>query len=106
MVKRSKIKHIQIENIVFTVQMCLVALSLAVYIYFIMTSVFQIVLRQELQISIQTAETKISELESIYFEKTDSISRATAEDFGLVAISPTAYVELAPDGDRITRKDN
>ncbi len=70
-----------------------------------MTSVVQVVLRQEMQVSLGEVETRISSLEAEYFARSSDISEETAEEFGLVAVSPTAYVEVAPLGDRLTRKD-
>jgi hypothetical protein len=88
------------------VQWSLLLVALIAYAYFIMISVVQIVLRQELHVSIQEAETRISELESTYFERANTLSREKAGEFGLVAVTPTAYVNVASEGDRLTRRDN
>lgn len=97
--------HIHIDRVLLTVQVVLFLVALVSYGYFISASVVQIVLRQELMVSIQEAETNVSKLEATYFENVNKLSRDTAEQYGLVAIEPTAYVHVAPSGDRLTRND-
>jgi len=103
--KKAKKNTLQVENVLFYGLWSVFLTALAGYLYFTMTSVVQTVLREELQISIQETETRISELDAVYFEKTKKISRENAEEYGLVAISPSAYIEVGSQGGRITRND-
>ena len=101
----SKTKYVHLEKVTLFVLTVLVCASLATYTYFIMSSVVQVVLRQELHIAIGQVETQISELEAEYFARTSELSEQTASEYGLVAVSPAAYVEVTPLGDRLTRSD-
>jgi hypothetical protein len=92
-------------RVVVWLQMTLFTIGLVAYLYFILLSVIQIVLRQELMVSIQEAETTISELESTYFAYADMLTPQTAEQYGLVAVEPSAYVTVTPTGNRLTRND-
>lgn len=103
--KKAKIARVRYEVLVSWTQWFLLFLALAFYIYFIATSVFQVVLRQELMVSIQEAETRVSQLEATYFEKTNAISMDTAAEYGLVAISAPTYVTVNAKGDKLTRND-
>lgn len=100
------IRQIRFEKLFFWIQWSLLFLALGIYAYFIMISVVQIVLRQELHVSIQETETRVSELESTYFQRLNTISRETADEFGLVEVSPTAYVQVVLKGDRLTQRNN
>jgi len=103
--KATKTSHFRFESALLWFLSALFMVALALYAYFIMTSVVQVVLRQELQVELGEVETRISGLEAEYFARSSTISEETAGEFGLVAVTPSAYVEVAPLGDRLTRKD-
>jgi|GEM_PF-3396255 len=101
----AKLQHVHVERVISWFEWTLFAIALAAYVYFIAMSVVQVVLRQELLVSIQEAETHVSELEAVYFERSGEISRDIAQQYDLVALAPIAYVEVAPEGERLTRRD-
>lgn len=96
--------RIKPENVVLWLEMTIFMVGLVAYIYFILLSTMQVVLRQELVVSIQETETKVSELEATYFAQVNTLTPETASEYGLVAVKPVAYVTVA-SGDRLTRKD-
>ncbi len=98
------ILHIRLERLVSWLQWAVMLVALVVYIYFIATTVVQVVLRQELLVSIQNVETNISKLEAVYFESSNKLSKDMASEYGLVAIAPIAYVDVMVEN-RLTRKD-
>jgi hypothetical protein len=93
------------EVLVSLAQWSLLFLALAVYIYFIALSVFQVVLRQELMVSIQEAETRVSQLESTYFESANKISQEMATEYGLVAVASPVYLTVSSNVGLLTRSD-
>lgn len=97
--------HIRYELLISWFEWFLFVLAIVVYIYFIAMSVVQVVLRQELLVSIQEAETRVSELEASYFERSNKISRDMATEYGLVAVSAPQYVTVVTEGDKLTRND-
>ena len=97
--------HIQVEYIISWLEWFLFVVAIVVYIYFIAMSVVQVVLRQELLVSIQEAETKVSELEATYFEQSNKISKDMATERGLVALTSPQYITVLTEGDRLTRND-
>lgn len=100
----TKFLHIRFGRAIFWLQWILLSALLALYAYFIVMSVVQVVLRQELLVAIQEAETQVSQLEAEYFEHSNDLSQETALALGFVELSPVAYVHVAPEGDRISRR--
>lgn len=97
--------HVRIELLVSWFEWSLLVLALALYIYFIAASVIQVVLRQELLVSIQEAETRVSTLEATYIVGSSRLSRATAEEYGLVTLETASYVTVTQEHDRLTRSE-
>lgn len=97
--------HIRYELLISWFEWVLFVLAIVLYIYFIAMSVVQVVLRQELLVSIQEAETRVSELEADYFERSNKISRDMADEYGLVAVAAPVYITVVPEGDRLTRNE-
>jgi hypothetical protein len=97
--------HIRYEALISLIEWTFCVLAFVLYIYFIAMSVVQVVLREELLVSIQDAETRVSELEAQYFERSNKISREMADEYGLVAISEPTYITVVPVGDRLTRNE-
>jgi hypothetical protein len=101
---RIQLGHIPFDRIVFWCEWVLLGAALAAYTYFIVFSVVHVVLRQELTVSIQTEQTHVSDLEGQYLAQQTAISRATADQMGLVALKPSAYVSVGADSSRLTRR--
>jgi len=97
------LQHLQAARLLLWMECALLAIACAAYMYFIATSVVQVVLRQELLVEIQEAETRVSGYEATYFARLDALRPETAEKYGLVAISPSAYVTV-DSGERLTRR--
>jgi hypothetical protein len=97
--------HIRYELLISWFEWALFVLAIVLYIYCIAMTVVQVVLRQELVVSIQEAETRVSELEADYFERSNKISREMADEYGLVAVSAPVYITVVPEGDRLTRNE-
>lgn len=102
--KNNKI-HIRVESIISWLEWSILLLALVAYIYFIAMSVIQVVLRQELLVSIQEAETRVSTLEATYIVGSSKLSRDTADEYGLVALDSASYVTVASQNDRLTRRE-
>lgn len=96
--------RIRFERLFLWLEVVLFLVALFFYVYFILITIVQIVLRQELLVSIQEAETHVSQLEATYFAQANTISPHMAQEYGLVAIEPSLYVHLIPSGERITRR--
>ena len=95
--------HVRIESCISWIEWSLLALALLLYIYFIAMSVIQVVLRQELLVSVQEAETRVSNLEASYIEGSSVLSRDTANELGLVDVPTGSYVTVASGNNRLTR---
>jgi len=96
--------HVRIEACISWLEWSLLTLALLLYIYFIAMTVIQVVLRQELLVSVQEAETRVSNLEASYIEGSSVLSQDTATSLGLVEVPTASYVTVAREGhDRLTR---
>jgi hypothetical protein len=82
------------DHVLTWVLMTTLVVALFAYVYFIAWSVVHVVLRQEYLVDIQEAETIVSNLEAEYLERSAKISRDLADEYGLVAVAPSAYVEV------------
>ena len=102
--KKTKIAPFRFKNTLLCFLSVFFLISLVLYIYFILSAVVQVVLRQELHVAVTEVETYISELEAEYFAQTATISKEMIHEYGLVATTPAAYVEVSP-GNRLTRRD-
>ena len=95
----------RLERALFSGLCFLLLGAIFVYMYFISMTVLQVALRQELIVAIQEKELKVSQLEAVYFEKINTLSRDSATEIGLVVIEPLAYVSVSPRGGYLTRGD-
>ncbi|HCC05457.1 TPA: hypothetical protein DEP58_04100 [Patescibacteria group bacterium] len=96
--------HVRIESCISWLEWSLLALALLLYIYFIAMTVIQVVLRQELLVAVQEAETRVSNLEASYIEGSSVLSQDTATSLGLVEVPTASYVTVAHEGhDLLTR---
>jgi len=98
----SHLQRLNLNRLVLWCECTLLAVVAALYMYFIVMSVVQVVLRQELVVAIKEQETVISELEARYFAQLNDLSPETAVEYDLVAVAPYAYVEVEPASDRLT----
>jgi len=102
-------KHIKIqyEALILWSEWFLLALAFSIYMYFIATSVIQVVLRQELMVSIQEEKTRVSELEAEYFERSSKITDDMISEYGLVALSDPQYLSVSSfeSDNKLTRND-
>ncbi len=78
---------------------------IGLYFYFTAVSVVQIVLREELIVEIENTESKISELEALYFSRSNELTLESAQAHGLVALSKQTYIHKSGDGTLLTRSD-
>lgn len=97
--------RVQTERLLLWFQMVLFVAALSAYAYFIMLTVMEVVLRQELILSIQQTETKVSELEAEYFMAASTLTPDMATDYELVTVEPIAYLTVHPEGGRLTRNN-
>lgn len=98
----SKIAHIRTERAIATALWLALFVALGVYGYFIVLSIVNVMLRQEMVVHIQNAEAKVSVLEADYLARTEQISEKNVAAAGLVKIAKVSYVPLAND-DRLSR---
>jgi uncharacterized protein YjbK len=70
--------------------------------YFISMTVVQVAFRQELLLSIRMEEARVTELESQYFARLDTLRPEALLEYDLVALTPSAYVTIEAGG-RLTR---
>lgn len=102
---RSNISCHRFERALLSILFFFLFGAVAVYMYFISMTVIQVALRQELIVAIQEKQLQVSQLEVVYFEKINTLSRDSATNLGLVAIEPTAYVSVTPKGGYLTRSE-
>jgi hypothetical protein len=74
------------------------------YMYFVVLSVAQVVLREELALSIRDTRAEVTVLESEYFARLSTLSTAMLPEYDLVAVAPSEYVTVAAS-DRLTRRE-
>ncbi len=84
------------EERAFAALVALLALSAALYIYFISVSVLSVVDRTNALSEIKVLDTKISELESEYMAFGSSIGLSEAETLGYKEIAKIDYVSRTP----------
>jgi hypothetical protein len=89
-----KLRHIHTDHVLTWALGVAFAIAFCAYVYFIAWSVVHVVLRQELLVEMQEAETIVSTLEADYLERSAMLSRDLADEYGLVAVAPSAYVEV------------
>ncbi|MBP9759922.1 MAG: hypothetical protein KBD24_00975 [Candidatus Pacebacteria bacterium] len=100
-----KFEHIHIERLLGILLWTSLALALAVYIYCIVLSVVNVVLRQELVVSVEHEQAHIGDLETTYLARSAELSSSMAEGMGFVALKPIAYVSVGTEHERLTRAE-
>jgi hypothetical protein len=100
----SKFAHIRIERALALVLWCTLFGALCLYGYFIVSSIINVMLRQELMVSIQDAEAQVSKLEAQYLARAEELSNANLQDAGLVAVSEVSYVPITGKDERLSRR--
>ena len=68
-------------------------MMIALYTYFISSSVVSVVLRKELDVSIQETRGRVSTLETRYFARKEEITPALAHSLGFSDVSDRTFVE-------------
>lgn len=99
----AKLNHLHLERTLFWIELVLVCVLAVAYGYCIVRSVINVTLRQELTVSIQETEARIGTLENTYLERSADLSEGHALAYGLVALTPKAYVRVGT-GERLTRR--
>jgi len=69
----------------------------ALYIYFVTSSVVQVVIRSELEQRIVETTAKTNKLEAEYMEAQNTISADIASRYGYVPIERKLYIDRTPD---------
>ncbi len=64
--------------------------------YFIMSAVVHVVLRQELAGEIRDVRTEIGELDAAYLAAHEAITRERADELGLTGLRSVSYVQVSP----------
>lgn len=92
-------KHIAIlsvehlyERTAFRVLFAVLGILLCSYLYFVGSSVLNIIARKEATRASASLQGAISQLEKEYFVLTESVTPASAESIGLAPIGTTLYV--------------
>jgi len=97
MAKHRTFTHICAEERVWVLSLGGVLISIfALYMYFVTTSVVQVVMRQEINQEITKVKSQISALEVEYMALQYSISDEIALHEGYVAVDEKVYIERAP----------
>ncbi len=99
----STVRHTQVSHVVLWCECAVLAVVFTMYMYFIASSVVQVILRQEIIVKINKQETMVNELEAQYFAHLDELRPEIAGEYGLVAIEPSAYVTVEAS-DRLGRR--
>lgn len=76
--------------------------TVAFYIYCIIMSVSNVVLREELLLSISESHSDIGELETTYLAKKNQFNERHADQLGLVYLDDPTYIEGVGDGRSLT----
>jgi hypothetical protein len=96
------LRHVRAERAIALALIVTLFSALGAYGYFIVSSVINVTLRQELMVSIQDTEAKVSELETEYLARTGALNEGNVEDLGLVKLSSVQYTSVADDATRLS----
>jgi len=77
--------------------LAVLAAVFVLYIYFVTSSVVQVVMRQELDKEITETKANISELEVAYMNAQHMVSAEIASREGYVEVEKKVYIDRAPD---------
>jgi hypothetical protein len=86
------IREYAIEKRIRNSILIMIALCAFGYVYFVSTSVLNIIARKDAHNQISTLESTIGTLESEYYNLSSSISRNVASELGLVSLSSKSFV--------------
>lgn len=78
---------------------------LALYIYFVSSSVVSVVMRKEIDGKIQDMNTHISKLESEYIEKQHEVSDSIATQQGFVSVTSKTFIDV-DSSDTLVMRDH
>lgn len=92
MSKVSRYKINNLEQKVFWVFSILILLSATMYMYFVSSSIVNVVLREETEMEIVKLHSMVGELESEYLRLENSITLKRAESMGFVKLSDKKFV--------------
>jgi hypothetical protein len=98
-------KDIPLEKSIVMLELVLLAVFFGLYGYGIVTSVVNVVLREELEVRVQQTESEVAELESKYLARVSGLTRETATELGLVELARVSYVDVNEVGTALTRRD-
>ena len=98
-------EHIRFERVLSAVQWFVLCIALGFYAYFIVSSVINVVLRQELLVASEEHRSYISELETTYLALSVELTSDAAKELGLIEIAPIAYVSVEGSAERLTRAE-
>lgn len=97
MVKQRTFTHICAGERVWVLSLCGILISIfALYMYFVTTSVVQVVVRQEINQEITQVKSQISALEAEYMSLQYGISDEIALHEGYVDVDEKVYIQRAP----------
>jgi hypothetical protein len=86
------IREYAIEKRIRNSVLIMIAICAFGYVYFVSTSVLNIIARKDAHNQIANLESTIGSLESDYFSLSSSISREVANELGLVSLSSKSFV--------------
>jgi hypothetical protein len=104
-VVRVHTRDIPVEKSIVMFELFVLAACFALYGYGIVTSVVNVVLREETLVRVQQTESRVAELESEYLQKVNGLSRSVAAENGLVELARVSYLDLDETGTTLTRRD-
>lgn len=87
-------QHVRIERLLFSIELLLFIAACAFYAYSIVSSVVNVVLRQELTVAVQDAHARVGELESSYLLATGALTERRAIEQGFVVSKPVGFVTV------------
>lgn len=87
------------ESRFFVVSLCVLAIALCSYAYFVSSSVMNVVMRKEVDQEITSLSSSLSNLEAQYIERQHMVSDSLAYERGYVAVSKKTFI---PRGAEIT----
>ncbi len=95
---------VHIEKSIVWFELALVLAFFVLYAYSIVTSVVNVVLREELQVAVREADSRVGELEATYLALVHTLTEERATELGLVKLGQVTYVDVTRSG-ALTRRD-
>ena len=91
--KRAQTKIYKEESRLFYFALSLCVIVVCAYMYFVSTSVVNVVMRKEVDGQIASINTRISQLEEVYIEKQHNLSSAIATHRGFVINEEKIFID-------------